>query len=214
MLAPETDQGDVGVGDSPKLLALPKRKKPLLVDRLKGHILSEEEILVRREKAFELRLAGKTMETIGKELGVSTTTIHHDLKAIAKMKYEGLIEQDQLLILTHNRQYDALKERLLEHALTPDLNIGEVRQNRRGEDYDVSLASWEASYAAIDRLLKVMADQAKLNGLMTPVAIRGANDRTPEEVGTAVALSVMEGMRRLAERNQPLRAEIIDEPRT
>lgn len=155
-----------------------------------------------------MRLEGKTLTTIARELGIGLSTVHGDLKTIAKMKYQGLIEKDQNLLLEQNAYYDQLLERWLPLAIKEDLNVGETRENKRGETYDISLKDWEASEAATDKVLKILEGKAKANGL---AAQPTQKDRTAEEIGTSVALGVMEAFRRLSQKEKPpIRAEIID----
>lgn len=164
-----------------------------------------EEILDRQEQAFSMRLEGKTMTTIARELGVAVSTIHGDLQTIAKMKYQGLIEKDQNLLLEQNAYYDALLERWLPLAMSEDLNVGETRKNNRGEEYDVALEPWKASGEATDKVLKILEGKSKINGLAPQ-----KTDRTPEEVGTSVALAVMEAFRKLSSPREPRPAEVLD----
>lgn len=182
----------------PKLLSLPKRRR---LRQMLDSGASPEAIIQRQEKAFDLRTKGRTLQSISQELGVAIGTVHNDLKVIARLKYEGLIEKDQNLLLEQNSYYDALLERWLPLAVSEDLNVGEKRINQREEEYDVSLSDWEASAAATDRVIKIMEAKAKINGLVST-----KTDRTPEEVGASVALSVMEAFRRIS---QPKQAEVI-----
>ncbi len=146
----------------------------------------------------------KTLEAIGKELGVSRSTICEDLKIITEMKYKGLIEQDQLLLLRQNSTIDKLLDQWLKLALE-DLIVGETRETKRGEEYDITLPQWESKSTATDKVVKLMEHQARINGLTTKEGGRSA----VEEVGMNVIEKVLQAFTRI-EKQEPIRAEVID----
>ncbi len=91
---------------SPKLLKLPSNKK-------RGGKLNSEQILLRQEKAFDLRTGPEAMDyrAIGEALGVSYMTAKRDVSAIQRLKYKDLIEKDEMVLLESNVRYDQLLAR-------------------------------------------------------------------------------------------------------
>lgn len=184
----------------PKLLALPKRSTIRCKNR---SIPTTEALLKRRQEIFDMRAEGKSYKTISRATGLSFSTISEDLAIIAKMKYQGLIETSEALLQEQNTYYDALLEKWLPLAVSEDLSVGETRENKRGEVFDVSLPVWESSGIATDKVLKILEQKAKVNGLMA------RHEKTPEEVGTNIAIGVIDAFRKLSQ-PAPIQAVIIE----
>ncbi len=147
------------------------KRRPSLRDAKKDQIILHD---LKRGEALELYLEHKSFRTIAKTLQI-------DLKDAHKMvnhEYEQLLASNtQKAQVVRGRlmdQYAELLERWMPLALSEDLNVGEKRENRRGEEYDVSLSAWEASAAATDKVLKITEQIAKINGLqLTKVEVKG-----------------------------------------
>ena len=159
---------------TPKLLGIPSAKKP------PNHELSTEQLMDRRDKVFQMRIEGKSVPTIAQALGVSLGTVYNDRKEIAKLKYQGLIEKDETLLMETNAQLDAVIENQIEFALDKNLKVAQEKVNN-GETTFVELPLWQSAGAAVDRLLKALELRAKINGFYTP--------RTPEPKGNEGTIS-------------------------
>lgn len=179
--------------------------KNLFLKKIKGKKKgTPERILARREKAFQLRVdEGMTYPQIAAILDISPATVRDDLMIVAKMKYQGMIEKDELLLLESNATLDKVIERWRNLALSQDLIVGETRERKNGELYDITIPTWEACGTATDKLLKAMELKAKINGLTAPKPTK-----TEEEIGKNVATAVYEAFRALSK--QPIQAEVVD----
>lgn len=148
-----------------------------------------------------------THTSIAKELGVSQTTVATDLRQIAKMKYLGLIEKDEVLLAEQDQYIDQMIERWLPLAVSENLNIGETRTNKRGDSYDIVLEAWKASGEATDKMIKLIELKTKLHGLINPVT-----HKSPEEIGTSVAMGVLAAFQKAwPKQERVIEAEIIEQ---
>ena len=205
MLAPETTKVNEAHSSLPKLLALPKRD-----GRMKALGVNEEQQLARAEKVHQLRLEGKSFKQIAAELNIPLSTAYRDRKMIARMKYSGLIEKDETLIMDQNNKLDELLARWFELA-TKEFSVGEQKTNKRGEDYDIVLSEFEAAGLATDKVMKILEHQAKLNCLIAQGGISGGPKSIPaDEVGTAIAAGVFAAYEKFEKEKQLKREPVID----
>lgn len=120
---------------------------------------AKAEAEVRRVKAFELRKAGASYRAIGAALGVSEATAHRDIHAVLKR----LAKQQE----GHAEEYRQLElERL-------DALIASVWSQARGD----KKKNIPPDLAAMDRLMRLMQQRARLMGLELQ-----AEDRKETEV--------------------------------
>lgn len=135
------------------------------------------------------RLSGNSLATIAASEGISQSTVRDDLMVVAKLKYQGLIEKDELLLMTQNSLCEQLLEKWIKLALIEDLNVGETRVNRKGEKYDITIPAWESSSTATDKVIKLMEHMARINGLM---AHKGNDLKESTELGTSIAMGILD----------------------
>jgi hypothetical protein len=205
MLAPKTTEANEARPAVPQLLALPKRD-----GRMKALGVNEEQQLERAEKVHQLRLEGKSFKQIAAELNIPLSTAYRDRKMIARMKYAGLIEKDETLIMDQNNKLDELLARWFELA-TKEFSVGEQKTNKRGEDYDIVLSEFEAAGLATDKVMKILEHQAKLNGLIAQGGLAAGPRSIPaDEVGTAIAAGVFAAYEKFEKDKQQKRETAID----
>lgn len=112
----------------------------------------DDRIAARKAEAIRLRVRGKTIREIATELGISVGQAHKDLRAAmsetAREAEENVVEQRGLEL---NRLERALE--VVENVLTNSVGA---------EEGD------ELSLKALDRLVKIQEQRAKLLGLYAP----------------------------------------------
>lgn len=140
----------------------------------------EDRIAARRAEAIKLRVRGKTIREIAEQLGVSVGQAHVDVRAamgsIAKEAEENVSEQRGLEL---GRLERALE--IVESVLT----------NSNGADQGDELA-----LKALDRLVKIQDQRAKLLGLYAPEK-KDVNARV-----ASVALDDLDALRNAALANE------------
>lgn len=138
----------------------------------------EDRIAARQAEALKLRVQCKTIREIAEELGVSVGQAHADLQA-AKAKYAKEAEE--------NIQAErGLELRRLERALDV------VEKIIGGEDPEAE----ELRLKALDRLVKIQEQRAKLLGLYAP------ERREIDAKVATVALEDLDAMRSAAQANE------------
>jgi transposase len=113
----------------------------------------EDRIAARRAEAIKLRVRGKTIREIAQELGVGVATAHDDVRTamgeMAKEAEENVAEQRGLELHRLERALEVV-EKVLTSAPMAD----------EGGD--------ELQLKALDRLVKIQDQRAKLLGLYAP----------------------------------------------
>jgi hypothetical protein len=152
----------------------------------------EDRIAARQAEAIRLRVRGKTIREIATELGISVALAHRDVRtamaATAKEAEENVAEQRGLELSRLERALE-----VVESVLTgaPDADNGD-----------------ELSLKALDRLVKIQEQRAKLLGLYAP--------EKREVKMASVGLDDLDAMRRAAQDNEsetcPTEPETTDEP--
>jgi hypothetical protein len=155
-------------------------------------------VQARQDKAMTLRIEeGKTFEEIAKELDCSVSTARKDVKSIAAMKYEGMIEKDDLVILESNARYDQIVSLwlpLLKPLIEGKLVVGETKVDREGKEYDITMPTFEAASVATKWLLQTSLQREKLNGFHNPKL----PEKSPNEIGGEIAMQVLMKMMEIA----------------
>jgi DNA-binding CsgD family transcriptional regulator len=168
-----------------------QRKDNNQAKALSAQGITQEQLLARREKVFELRAVKRlTYQEIADILGVSIATIYCDAKWITRFKVRGLIEKDKRIVAEQDVIYSALIDRWLPVALDPQ------------EEPDTAMY-------ATDRVARLLVDQAKIHGFHSTFASKGVSAK---EVGEEIGTKVLEAMMKLAQMSKsPIKAEIIDQ---
>lgn len=164
----------------------------------------QDEIAIRRTKALELRARGKGFQEIADTLGVSIGTAHTDVRT-AMVEYakeaEGNIQAERGIELRRLERALTVVEEVLLHEEPTDA----------GEDGDILgmiESSRELKLKALDRLVKIQEQRAKLLGLYAP------ERRELEAKVAAVALEDLDAMKAAALANEcdPSPSGTTDEP--
>lgn len=153
--------------------------------------ITQEQLLARREKVFELRAVNRLKyDEIAPLLGVSVGTVYNDAKWITRFKVKGLIEKDKRIVAEQDTIYSALIDRWLPVALDPE------------QEQDTAMY-------ATDRVARLLVDQAKIHGFHSTSA---SGSFSAKEVGQEIGTKVMELMMKIAQAGkQPIKAEVIQE---
>lgn len=189
----------------PKLLAMPKDRRPPSVKR-RPDLRNQEELLVLREKCFDLRaVERKTFAQIGQELGIATTEASRHVKYIAELKVKGLIEKDESVRVEMQALYEALLARWVPFVMSDDFVVQGTKEGKDGPTV-IQLDKWQSAGLATDKVLKVLDQMAKLNGFYSSSDLKGA-----AEVGKAVATETLKTLYELGRQNRaPIPAQVIE----
>lgn len=168
----------------PKLLELPNKGVAKLTNRM-----NPEQMLEKQEEAFRLRVdEGLDYRSIATRMGIDKSTANRYVKAVAKAKYQGMIERDEMVLLENNARYDqivALWTPLLKPLIEGDLIVGETKTDRKGELYDITIPAFESAKTATEVLLKAMSQREKLNGFQQPYSTGKDADKQIEGASKA-----------------------------
>lgn len=144
----------------------------------------EDLIFDRREKAYRLRVVEhKPFKEIAQILEVSVSTAFEDVKWVVEHRTAALVEQDKQLVIKQDEIYLALLQRWLPVATETD----RIVMNGDREVVD------DRGLYATDRVIKILAEQAKLHGLGA-----GSKTITPKELGEATGEHILKVMQKLA----------------
>lgn len=176
---------------------------PRLRDAKKSQIIARD---IKRDKALELYLQHKSYRTIALELGIDPTTAFEMVNSKYEQRLAACTEKAAMVRDRQNAQIMEVIERWLPLALSEDLNVGEKRLNKKGEEYDVSLSSWEASAKATELVLKAWDSQAKIHGLHT---LKIEHKADPVLTGQLYA-QIHDQVKALAERTKEKQLEAIE----
>jgi DNA-binding CsgD family transcriptional regulator len=163
-------------------------------------------ILARREQAYRLRIVERrTYDEIATILQVSKWTAINDVRTITGIRIKALIHIDKELIAKHDEIYEGLLNKWLPVAMSED-EIVLDKDGRQVVD--------NRSLNAVDRVTKILGDQAKLHGLgQAGKAAGGA-----QEYGKAVGEHVLQAMQRLAQgrfvRAKTVEGRIVEDEQT
>lgn len=153
------------------------------------HGKTKEEIMLRREESFRLRVVErKDYREIAKLLGISYGQANKDCMWVLEQKKKGLIERDEAIRAQHDLIYKSLLDKWLPLAL----------RNQDQADQEGSIAT--------DKVTKILVDQAKLHGFSTPI-----RDTPAAEVGKQIGIGIIETMARLAQKGKPIEASVVED---
>jgi len=123
-----------------------------------GKPKTNEERAELSAKAFELRKAGVSYNKIGRQLGISSATVHKYIQTQIKAYHEEAKEHHRSMVV-------------LELSRLDDMVLGIWSKARSGE------------YKAIDAMIKIMDRRAKLLGLdATQTTKQISVNMTPEQI--------------------------------
>jgi hypothetical protein len=152
----------------------------------------DDRIAARRAEAIRLRVRGKTIREIAAELNIGVATAHddvrHQMRETARVAEEDVQAQRGLDLGRLERALEVVSEVLL----SPEPTGAEG-----GKDtMDAIESSRELKLKALDRLVKIQEQRAKLLGLYAP------EKRELNATVTAVSLEDIDALRRTAESNE------------
>lgn len=136
----------------------------------------------QRERAYELRLRGRTLRQIGEDLGIDNSTVHKLLREEIDNRLDPL--KDQYLQYELDR-LDHMQQAVIsvldnpgriEHVAHWD---GTYETNDQGEPFKhitmvpVVIVDDKKILGAVDRLVRISESRRKLCGLDAPVKVQG-----------------------------------------
>lgn len=159
----------------------------------------EDRIAARQAEAVKLRVSGHTIREIAEKLSVSVGQAHADVRsamgAIAKEAEENVVAERGLELSRLERAIRVIEDVLLDPEPLPGGDAGD-------DFFEAVESSRELKLKALDRLVKVQDQRAKLLGLYAPER-REVNAKV-----AAVGLDELDALRKSAEAN----AECPTEP--
>ncbi len=155
--------------------------------KIRGHHgKTKEEIIVRREESFRLRVIERLdYRAIGIKMGIAAGTAKKDCDWVLDQKKKGLIERDEEIRSKETHIYEALLDRWLPLAI------------QRGED--------QLAAVATDKVTKILVDMARLHGFASP-----QREAPASEMGKQIGISIIETMAKLAQSGKPIKAELVE----
>lgn len=167
--------------------------------------LTTEQLIERREKAWNLRLIdGMPFDKIGEALGTNKEIARKDCQWVYEMKAKGMIEKDAHVLAENSAIYEHILNTwmpLLKPLLDETLVVGETKRDRKGKEYDITVANYEAAKAATDAILKASLQRERLHGY------QGRDGRPSEEALKGAGMAVFELMRAAA--SKPAEPKVI-----
>jgi len=146
---------------------------------------NNQELQVRRYRALDMRISGKTYREIAAELGINHSTLHRDIEQVLHEREAGNIAK-----------YRALEEERLDIAVRAACEIIEAHPGT------------ELALKAVDRLIRASGRRAGLLGLDAPTRV----DVDVTQV-TQADLELQELIREARARNTVVKERIAgDEP--
>lgn len=190
----------------PKLLKLPSSGTRTVTNS--G--MNDEQLLARREQAFNLRIdEGLSYREIAEKMGTDKSTANKDCKVIAKMKFEGMIQRDNMVMFEHEAHYDRLLTMwapLLQPLIEGKLIVGDTKYDRKGQAYDITIPNYESAKTATEMILKAMSQREKLHGFQAPLSDGKPSPEAFENAGKAI----FEFMRSLVAKPEPKTIEATE----
>lgn len=164
----------------------------------------------KRAKALDLRLSHKTYSQIAQEMGLNNASEAYKL---VHAEWEALLAANTSKATIVRSELDLIIQEGISRwaplAMSEDLNVGEKRLKKStGEEYDVSLSSWEASAKAQELLCKLLEQRAKIHGLnLTKIEVK--DDRLASQMYE----TAINTMRQLADKmkQKTIKAELIEQ---
>ena len=127
----------------------------------------EDRIAARRAEAIRLRVSGKTIRAIAKTLGISVSTAHADVRETMAEVAKAAREDAETEIATDLERLDNALDVVLQ-VLNRGAMAGTDEGDTPDDVFDGLTEQQELKLKAVDRLVKLSEQRAKLLGLYAP----------------------------------------------
>ena len=144
-------------------------RKPGDKGRLEAHKGAKEKRAARGLRAFQMRVDGKPLRAIAKELRCAVSTVHEDIETVVKELREQSVD-----LAAHERavavqQLDTAISYIMPH-IRGSVDIRTVTPTAKGVKV-ITVEEWEARNKSISSLTKLIDRKSKLLGLDAPLKI-------------------------------------------
>ncbi len=127
----------------------------------------DDRIAARRAEAIRLRVSGKTIRAIAKELSISVSTAHADVRETMAEVAKAARDDAETELATDLERLDNALSIVLE-VLNRGATAGTDDGDEPGDIFDGLTEQQELKLKAVDRLVKIQEQRAKLLGLYAP----------------------------------------------
>ena len=158
-------------------MSLTNRKRRPANRNTAFHAAAEGRAQLKRQRAVELRLSGKSFREIGRELGVSHVQAQNYLAAWAAEEQERSSERIALLQAIEHARLEQIIARWWPIATADELRIESEVSDGRGGMRTISIPTYEAGTKAAAIVIKASESLRTLFGLDAPQKkeLTGAN---------------------------------------